>query len=301
MFKGYYSTFPEVAPVYQRDPELFRTRRMAKSIADGPIIRRAHHQDLMMLALSPMMKERSCIAKERVVQSIADHIEVGVSIKDFSDLFILKQIYDKADWGVIRGLKSHFVDRSPALDNQLLDFAISAPLKWKKDGNIVRTALKMVDKRMASLHDANTNLPAGICSPWRNILVNCKRIPRYTLDKLTPFFPALSNVRHHKSGQEVFKMHYSWHDMNALLVKSQLYRQILQESIAQLDQSMFDVKMIESLFTDETKSAAPSLFKLFEIVVTFGVFDKNWSPNGKRESILKKPSDAEINLCHDRL
>ena len=168
-FKGMYSTGTAMEETYRNEPYILKSRRTGRIVADSLILRRQKHQDLMMLSLSKNMKERAAVARENAIYLMQSLYEIGDSIDDCSEKFRLYDLQSTPSMGFQRGLRTIFPDKSPCYDNDLLTLALNIPLDWKKDGKIVRWALRLANPKLALINDANTRLPAGLCPPWNQM------------------------------------------------------------------------------------------------------------------------------------
>jgi len=292
LFKGMFSLGNESHYVYRDEPSVLRARRMAQNLADSQIIRRAHHLCLLMLALNDDMKERAAVAKERAIRTLSVFCSGEYELQDCSEYFTLLDLQSNAQIGFQRGLRTCFVDRSPACDNALLMLGLQIPLSWKKDGRIVRRALKLADPRLAWIRDANTGLPAGLCPPWNRILGSTWKATRDVARKLSRISKTVSSYRR-PPGSTIFTQG-SWHDRNATLRLCDKYRSMVENAIEQLDDTIFDKSTVTELFRDDINAPAPRLFKLFEIVLTFSLFDQKWGPSATRDIVSAEIADMKI-------
>jgi len=282
-FKGMYSAGRTVEDTYRDEPNILQRRRIARNLADTQIIRRLRHLDLMMLALSNDMKDRAAVAKEKLIRTLMVLGSDTRDLQDCSERFTILDLQSCTPIGFARGLRTCFPDRSPTYNNDLLAFGLSIPIEWKKDGRIVRRALKSADPRLAWIRDANTGLPAGLCPPWNRVLGHIRQASRNAARRLSRISKTISSYRQ-LPGSGIFRQD-SWHDRNATLRLCEKYRSMVESTIEQLDDTIFDKSMVAELFRDDLSAAAPRLFKLFEIVLTFGLFDKKWGPSASRNIV----------------
>lgn len=293
-FKGMYSTDTILEDVYRDEPYILKARRVGRRVADSLILRRQKHQDLMMLALSREMKERAAVGKERAIYLMQSLCEDGNSLDDCSEKFRLHDLQSTASIGFLRALRTVFPDRSPAYDNNLLALALSIPVGWKKDGQIMRMALKLANPKLAWINDANTKLPAGLCPPWNRILGSVRQSVRNTGKQLARYSKSISRLRQPEQGRKVFSQNSSWHDRDGLLRFSNKYRSMVEKTVNRLDGDIFDRKVIIKLLNNDLNAPAPRLYKLWEIILTFGLFDQKYGPNVDRNADSARAKNVKL-------
>jgi len=272
--------------VNHNEPELLKARYLAKCCYYSKIIQKPRNQDLLLLALSKQMKEKTGVVKEKILSELSTLMLHHQEIESCSDYFIIPDLQSWAVMGFQRSINTVFPDRSPAYDNDLFSLALNIPVSWKKNGKIVRRALKLSNPELARITDANTGIPAGLCPPWSGIL--------WRLRKATRCLSSYFNTAQSESKTEVFAQNSSWHNMNALLKQSDRYRSIVENTINNLDEEIFDKKVITKFFSHDTDLTCPRLSKLWEIILTFGLFDQKYGPNSNRKTFTGKIENIKI-------
>lgn len=284
LFKGYYLVPTEIDPIYKDEPVPLQARRLARHLANTPVLHRITHQDLLMLALSDEMKDCAAAAKERIIRTMTPFYSPRTTPEDFAEVAVFSQVEFDTAMGFQRSLRVRFVDRSPTFDNSLVDFACQTPIRLKKDGAIIRRALRLTHPQLGRILDANNGLPAGLASPWLDLAVGAKRRVRRTAAWFSRFSRTLTNWRTPPVGTGVCRQDCSWHDINALLVFSEKYRSLVTTTLHSLPDAMFDKPMIQRLLDDELSGRLPRFNKLFELILTFGLFDRQWGPGTNRKA-----------------
>lgn len=285
LFKGYYSMGAVAEQVYRDEPGILKCRRIAGHLSNAGAIRKLHHQHLMVLALSSEMKERAAIVKERVTGELFHLLSEEGEPENLPECFTWRDLQSRAGIGFHRALQTRFPDRSPAYDNDLWMLGTQIPLAWKKGGRIVRRALCLANRRVAWITDANTGLPAALCPPWSTVLDATRRATRGTARWLSHYSKTVAGYREPLPGCRVFVQNDSWHDRDGTLRLCQRYRSMVEHTIERLDGTMFDKGTIAMLLRDDLRAPAPRLHKLFEILLTFGLFDEKWGPSAERDRV----------------
>ena len=294
MFKGY-NFLPHIKEyIYAYEPDELKSRRLAWHLSNSGVIRKQHHQHLLTLAFNDNMKCRAAVVKERVIEELFDSLSQGHSMESYAITNL------QSDTGIAfeQSLMTRFINRSPMFDNDLFSLALNLPSTWKKDGQIVRWALKIANPKLAWISDANTGLPAGLCPPWSRILEKMQQNVRNTGKILSRYSKNVAKLRHPAAGCKIFSSNSSWHDRDGLLKFSDKYRMMIESTINQIDEAIFDKKMVLELFNNDLNAPAPRLCKLWEILLTFGLFDQKYGPNTDR-SVLKK--NAKVNCSITKL
>lgn len=294
LLKGHYLVGHITEYVYRDEPSVLKSRRIAWHLSNSGTLHKLHHQHLMMLALSNEMKERAAVAKERVIAELFRLLSEEGECQNRSEYFTLRDLQSCAQIGFQRTLRTCFLDRSPAYDNDLLTFGSQIPVDWKKDGRIVRRALKLANPKLAWVKDANTGLPAGLCPPWNRILGSTRKVTRDAARWLSRYSKSIASYRDALPGCKIFSQHSSWHDMDGMLRLCERYRSMVESTIEQLDETIFDKSMIAELLRDDLSVTAPRLCKLFQIVLTFGLFDKKWGPSASRNAVSGEIANMKI-------
>lgn len=290
LLKGYYSLPNAIEHTYPNEPSDLYSRRLAWHCTNTGVIRKLHIQHLMMLALNNDMKERAAIVKERVVGELSKFLSTIDECPNRLEHFLVRDWQSRTDPGFQRSLRTCFLDRSLLLDNDIWAFATSLPAKLKRDGRIVRYALRLANPRLAWIKDANTGLPAGLCPPWNRVLGNTKKVVRNAARWLSHYSKTIES---HRKPLLIFPTHSSWPSMNAMLLLCDKYRSMIENTIEQLDETVFDKNIVRELFRDDLNVKSPRFHKLFEIVLTFGLFDRKWGPSTNRNAVFYEISDMK--------
>jgi len=291
LFKSKYSVGHINEYVYPDEPDVLKSRRVAWYLSNSGVIRKLRHQNLAMLALSNEMKNRAAVVKERVITEFSLLLSEDVECWNLAEYYTLSDFQSRAGIGFQRGLRMCFLDRSPAYDNDLLTFGASIPVDWKRDGRIVRWALKIANPKLAWINDANTGLPAGLCPPWNRVLGSARKAVRDIARGLSRYSKIIASYR---QPYTIFSQHSSWHNINEMLRSCKRYRSMVESTVEQLDERIFDKNMIVELLHDDLSVAMPRFHKLFEIVLTFGLFDKKWGPSANRNAVSGEIANMKI-------
>jgi hypothetical protein len=70
--------------------------------------------------------------------------------------------------------------------------------------------------------------------------------------------------------------------MNGALKLSATYRGLVEDVVEHLDPRVFAVPRIRELLADDLRVHPSRLCQLFEILITFGLYDREWGPNGRK-------------------
>jgi hypothetical protein len=108
------------------------------------------------------------------------------------------------------------------------------------------------------------------------------------LPKITP------GPRQSEKDSTIFLENSSWHNMNGLLRFSQKYRSMVESTVNQLDETFFDKKLVTELLNHDLNSANPRLSRLWEMILTFGLFDRKYGPNANRNALPGKMENFKI-------
>ena len=69
---------------------------------------------------------------------------------------------------------------------------------------------------------------------------------------------------------------------------------MVESTVEELDETIFDKSMIVKLLRDDLNATAPRLRSLFEIILTFGLFDKKWGPSTSRSAVHGEIASMKI-------
>jgi hypothetical protein len=235
-----------------------------------------------MLALSDEMKARAALAKERVVHLMSRLFVASDGNRDSTEYFRLHDLQSQASMACLRGLRTSFPDRSPIYDNDLLSFALTIPSQWKKDGRIVRAALQCANPKLARIPDANSGLPAGLCPPWSTVLGSVQQTVRRSARALASHCRFVNRFREAPPGQRILVQHGISHDMNGVVRLCERYRSMVEAAVERLDATLFDKEVVRRLLRDDLAAKAPRFNMLWEIILTFQLFDERWGPGASR-------------------
>jgi len=279
-YKGYWTQPPIRPGLYGIAPEVYHARRCARMLVDmSSLFRRVDRLDLIMLALNDELKDFISIAREEMIRGIQSYWQEHISFGELTKYVLLAE----PEWpgftnlGFLRGLGTRFLDRSPAFDNDMLSLAWTLPMTWQLRGRVVRRAIKKANAELARIIDCSTGLPVGLCAPWDKWIGAIREIAKHIIK---PMLTRSHLYRRHSNGSSVITSS-SWHDLNAALRRSPAYRTLVQEAIEGLDPAFFDVEVVKELYQSEVNSSAPKLRSLFEMVLTFTLFDKKWGPQAR--------------------
>ena len=205
--KDYWAGLPLGASMYPTGPVELDTRRLARVFAESPLLRRAEHQDLMMLSLSREMRHAAALAKEQTITELAEWCRQERRYVSGETEEILRPLaLTGAFWqgftamGMIRGLASQFLERSPFFDNEMLELSLSLPSSWALRGRMVRYAIKLASRRIARIPDANSRLPAGLCPPWDRLLLTSRQYMIAVARRLSTHSKQVARLRQPRPG-----------------------------------------------------------------------------------------------------
>lgn len=282
-FKGYFSGDLVPPGLYPSPPASLQARRIARFLSEGPLVRRGERQDLMMLALTDEMKDVAVLAKECMIRYLHEQLSSHVPSVEVVKSLALRDWQAFTTMGFVRGLRTRFLERSPLFDNALADLSLSLPSSWCLRGRLVRHALQLAHPRLGRLRDINTGLPAGLCPPWDQWLDVVPRTAKALARRLARTSKFVASFRRSVPGRSIFTTK-SWHDRNASLRSCAAYRRLVETVVEGLDPQFFDVATVRALLADDMNAPAPRLNHLFEILITFSLFDRKWGPRSRPAS-----------------
>jgi asparagine synthetase B (glutamine-hydrolysing) len=300
LFKGYYSIenlneyICNAYHVYHNEPKILKARRIAQCVYNSLIFQKPHNHDLLMLMLNSQMKQKAALVRERVLNELFMVLRKNKENVDCFDYVLLLDLQSLATVGIQHGLRTVFPDRSPAYDNDLFSLALNIPISWKKGGKIVQNTLKLVNPKLAWITNANTGLPIGLHPLCRSILLGLREKTRDAVRFLSRFSKFTSGSRQPERECIIFLENSSWHDMNGLLRFSQKYRSTIERTVNHLDETFFDKKIIIELLNNDLSINSPRLNKLWEIILTFGLFDQKYGPNANRNTFTGRIDNLKI-------
>jgi len=277
-----YFPLPEFCfDAYPNGPKEVNTRTVSRIVSYEPVFRRAERQDLLTLALNNEMKDTAALAREHAIRDIMSWFSQDAPLAELFDSFPLQDMRTASnDMSHTRGLQTTFVDRSPFLDNEVFDLSFALPASWKTRGDLIRRCLWLSDPKLALITDSSTGLPAGIVPPYDLVFIKTGELARKLGRALSERSRLIRSLRGPKEGERVFT-EGQFHDMNALLRTNIFYRELVEASIEQLPDGFFDIGMIKKLYLEDLNSSLPRLRVLFEIIITFALFDKKWGPRAR--------------------
>lgn len=295
--KDYWAGLPIGPAMYPTGPPELHARRLARVLADSPLIRRGEHQDLMMLALNSRMKEVATLTKGQTISSLQEWCREEMHHASEETEGILRPLaLDGVFWqgftsmGLVRGLASEFVERSPFFDNEMLHLALSLPASWALRGRLVRYAIKLASPKLARIRDVNTRLPAGLCPPWDRFVSVPRQHVLGLARRLSTRSKHVANLRQPLRGTCVLPSQGWLFSHDAALVQCHTYRSLVETAIENMSPEFFDVPIVRMLLEDDLGSDAPRLHKLFHALVSFSCFDMRWGPGANRG--VPEASDA---------
>lgn len=266
---------------YPAPPNELLARQFMRLIADSQVFHRVHHQDLLMLAFSAELREHAAIIKERFISLGCEGFRSGTTLQQHASILTIRNIGAKPSGGFGHGLAQDFVHRCIAIDNRMLDLALLIPNPWKADGRLVRRAIARLDPRLGRLPDANTGVPAYLCPPWSTAMEVLREGPRdaarFVARRVLRMPPKA------RSGTSaVFNKNSSWHNNDGLLHQCPRYRELVKQVVSGLPAEFFDAEAVMRLLENDVQYPRPRFRKLFEAVLTFGLFDRTWGPTADR-------------------
>ncbi|NLX13666.1 MAG: hypothetical protein GXY44_08445 [Phycisphaerales bacterium] len=275
-FKGFFGTETTPRSIYDTPPEEFMCRRDARLLADSSLVRRADRYDLAILVLADEMKNIASVARERRVRWLATLRQQLGSIAELKDKSCFAELQSAGGFvGFLYGIRMHFVDRSPVYDNDVVQLALNVPHAWKLKGRLVRRAIMKTSRKLGWIQDNNFGIPAGLCSPWHEMATFGNRYVAGGWRHLRrKFYAAQEPSSVFTSG--------AWHNLNAALRCSNLYRKLVEDSIEVLPTEMFDVHMVRALMKHDLLGKEPQMSALWVVLITFALFHKAWGPGGSR-------------------
>jgi hypothetical protein len=69
---------------------------------------------------------------------------------------------------------------------------------------------------------------------------------------------------------------------------------MIERTVERLDETIFDKKVVAELLHDDLSATAPRLRKLFEILLTFGLFDDKYGPSRSRNAASGSIADMRL-------
>ena len=164
-------------------------------------------------------------------------------------------------------LRPFVIERTVALDNDLLDLYLSTPVEYKAAGRVFRKALILIAPELLSIRNANTLLRAS-ASEWSVAISRlCQRNARALVRRLRP-----SRFDHIHTPR-------SWPDFNVLIRLNPRLQTLIHATIndeASLDPDVFDIAYANRVYQDHLagKRNAQGLLLLY---LTFGVWNRQYS------------------------
>jgi hypothetical protein len=288
-FKDFWKGLSLNSQMYQTGPIGLEARRIARLLADSAFVRRAEHQDLMMLALNKKMKEAAVLAKEDAISMLEKYYLQEIQHTQNESYDILRPLalggplwQGFTSMGILRGLASQFPERSPFFDNKMLTLSLSFPISWTLRGRIIRRAIKLASPKIAIIRDVATNLPAGLCPPWDRLLYGSREYVRNIVKYLSRYSQQIAKLKRSRSGTRVFSSRTWLFSHNAMLIHSPLYRELVDDAVNNVPEDFFDVTNLKKLLDDDLNCGAPRMYKLWHALIAFRSFDKNWGLSAPR-------------------
>lgn len=188
-----------------------------------------------------------------------------------------KNLYNGWDYFVLHSLSKHFTflnflcvreyldERTLIYDNDLYDLYLSMPPILRNNGRILRKAIKLLSDEVASIPNANTNLPIDmpVWFEWmeKNINLVSKKI----------------RIRKEKHFENPIYTNGSWPNMAELIRTNIQLKNLIWDTIhdpESLNPDIFDIKNSEKVFIDHIERKSNNTSLLF-LLLTFGVWYKN--------------------------
>lgn len=285
-FKDYFAGEMDLSDLTPWTGDVLQRRRAARKLMSSPIIRRAHRQDLMMLALNGAQKREFALTFERCLADLQDWFTTK-SVEEALAVVGLADWQGLTSMGFVRGLATEFVERSPFYDNDVWDLSLAIPPAWRERARIVRRAVGLASAPLARIPDVGTGLPPVIPWPWDGYAAFVRQKVRKVAKWCSRSSRALSSLRPPAPGTSVF-MWSGAHDRNAALRHCAEYRDLVVRSVADLPAEYFDLDLIHSLLEEDLAAETPRHGSLFEILITFAHFDGKWGVRASR------PADGSL-------
>lgn len=266
-------------------PEYIKNRTIGRILLESKLVRESGPMDLISLIMTDELRDAFGAAREQQIKRISQWFSAGGEVEDLADRFPYENILAVSDLApTTRTNRTRLIDRSLIYDNELADFAISIPFKWKRGGRLIRYALHNVSGDLSKFKDPKTGLPGRFSSPTRwPFIKRFSEISREVLKRssLTWKIRNFKNNRKKKSSVHPFNQG-AYHDIDALLAFSPKYQELVQNSINSLPRELFDIDYIRTLLADDLSAGKPRLSKIFTPLVAFSLFDTKWGPNANR-------------------
>jgi hypothetical protein len=262
------------------------------------MIRKADHQDLMLVGLTEELQAEFAALYGETEAWLRDLLAEGDSLDETLSEMALCDWQAQTALGMIRGLSTEFVERSPFFDNDVWNLAMELPIAWRADAQIVKKAIVSAAPKLGRIEDVSTRIPpclptevAVIGERVKGVAKSCRRALR-----------RLSRNPGGTSEPAVFSSS-GFHDLNAALRQSNAYRRLVEESVAALPEAFFDRDAIQAILNRDLNATQPGAAKLFEILITFAEFSKNWGDHGCRleNTPAAVPAEVPASAGHPRL
>ncbi|MBN2027616.1 MAG: hypothetical protein JW854_12740 [Actinobacteria bacterium] len=109
---------------------------------------------------------------------------------DITELFVFRDLSRWLTFPLVECLRQYFPERWVAVDNSLVDIALTTPPETRFDSRLIRRALELIDPRMTRIPNSNTFLPIRAGS----LLNATHRLPVYLYDHL--YVPVAARTWH---------------------------------------------------------------------------------------------------------
>jgi len=269
-------------------PECVRNRAISRVLSESTLIQETYPLNLKSLGLSDKLKDALAVAKEHQIRRLSQWFSNGGTIGDLADRFPFENLLSVSDLApTTRTNRTRLVDHSIIYDNELAEFAISIPHKWKRGGRLVMYALRKVSPELAKIEDPHTGLPAGVCPPLHSRTIQgVKDISQDLLKRSSLCCKVRNYLRSRKRERNVHPFNQgAYHDINALLKFSPKYQELVRSSIERLPAELFDIERIKLLLKQDLSAGKPRFGALFTPLVAFSLFDTDWGPNSDRSKV----------------
>lgn len=165
-------------------------------------------------------------------------------------------------------VRSYMEQRSIIFDNDMLDFSLSMPPKFRSNGRVFRKALRKLSPELVAIPNANTGLRADlpVWPEWllvrtRGVLRKMGVLPRPKLPH-----PVYTNG--------------SWPNKAELIRYNEKLKRLIGETLHDpecIDPDLFNVKAIDSIF-ERHINRGEDFTDLLLLLLTFGRWHKKYGP-----------------------
>jgi asparagine synthetase B (glutamine-hydrolysing) len=281
-FKDYFAGSIDTGGLEPWTGSRLQVRRAARKLMSSGIIRKAEHQDLMMLSFSPSMKSVAAGVWEQTLEWLETLFRPGVPLEDTLSEMAVSDWQGFTALGMMRGTATEFCERTPFFDNDVWELSLQLPVSWRADARIVRKAISIASPRLARIPDVSNGIPPAVSPGLSRIWSRTRDFARRTGSK----WGRPSQSARRSSSADIFKWS-GFHDRDLALKHCEAYRRRVIRAVESLPGQFFDTAMIRTLLDDDLAADNPQLSKLFEILITFSEFALKWGTAARREHDLE--------------